>query len=126
MNKQNLRVAMATAMLIGAGCGKPGMDSLRDSFAQQLASNHFVKEFQRSGDDLTFSGPAVDGAATKWRVHIDSATVEQNTDPGSKPRAQPYKGIVKSSWHANGRQIRPAGRESNLPLELTSNGLGQE
>ena len=51
--------------LASAGCGKPGVNDLRDSFAQQLAANKYVKDFQRSGDDLTFTGPGADGTTIK-------------------------------------------------------------
>jgi hypothetical protein len=105
-----------------AGCSsRPDAQDLRKSFAQQLAANRFVKDFQQNGDDLTFSGPGPEGTPAQWRVHIDSAVVEPNTGP-----EQPYKGVVKSSWRANGRLYQPRGRDANLPLELTSNGLAQE
>jgi hypothetical protein len=111
---------LVTALAIAA-CGKPGPDTLRDSFAQQLGANRFIKDFQRSGDEMTFSGPGAEGGVAKWRVHIDSAAIEPNEDA-----AQPYKGIVKSSWYSNDQLVRPRGRESNLPIELIDNGLGQE
>ena len=117
---------VAALMLATTACGKPGETSLRDSFAQQLAANRFIKDFQRSGDDLTFSGPGAEGGVGKWRVHIDSAVVEPNSDKGTNPDAQPYKGTVKSSWYADGRLVRPSGRESNLPIELMHDGLSQD
>ena len=99
----------------------PGEQGLRDSFAQQLAANQFVKDFQRNGNEMTFSGPGPEGGSAKWRVQIDSATVEAQDDP-----AQPYKGTIKSSWYADGQKIEPRGAESGLPFELMSNGLSQE
>ena len=51
-------VAAIVLILIAAGCGKPGVNDLRDSFAQQLAANKFVKDFQKNDDDLQFTGPA--------------------------------------------------------------------
>src|SRR2546426_7036273 len=104
-----------------AGCGKPGVNDLRDSFAQQVASNRFIKDFQRNGDELRFSGPGAEGGVARWRIHIDSAVIEPNDDP-----AQPYKGIVKSSWYSNNQTVRSSGRDSNLSIELIDNGLGQE
>jgi hypothetical protein len=117
---------MLGAALTAVGCsnGKPGASGLRDSFAQQLASNHAVTDFKRSGDDLTFSGPGVDGTGTvKWRVHIDSSDIDDTDDERA-----PYKGTVRSSWYANDQNIRPSasGRDSNLPVALTSTGLAQE
>jgi hypothetical protein len=127
MKRSVWRVAAALAVFVAmTSCGKPGPDSLRDSFAQQLGSNKYIKDYQRNGDDLTFSGPGAEGGEAKWRVHIDSAAVEPNTDQRSNPQAQPYKGVVKSSWYSDGKLVRPRGSESNLPVELISNGLGQE
>ena len=117
------QVALVIAALMVAACGDspPGVDGLRDSFAQQVAANKFVKDFRRGGDDLLFSGPGRDGEVTKWRVHIDTAVVEPNADP-----AQPFKGTVKSSWYGNDENIRPTGNISNLPVELLSNGVSQD
>jgi hypothetical protein len=125
MNIRSMWMAAALAALAVAGCGKPGADTLGDSFAQQLASNKFIKDFQRNGDDLTFTGPGAEGGTAKWRVHIDSAIVEANTDSGVDTAAQPYKGTVKSSWYSDAQQIRASGRDSGLPFELTANGLSQ-
>ena len=107
--------------LVSAGCGKPGVDDLRDSFAQQLAANKFVKDFQRNADDLTFTGPGADGTVTKWRVHFDSAVIT-DTDDAEKP----YKGTVKSSWYAGDFKVVQDRYESHLPLELISTGLAQD
>jgi hypothetical protein len=105
-----------------AACdAKPSLAGLRESFAQQVASNRFIKDFQRSGDELTFSGPGADGGVAKWLIRIDSAVVEANSDP-----AQPYKGVVKSSWYSDNHIVQPRGRDSNLPIELMDNGLSQD
>jgi hypothetical protein len=117
-----VRVAlMMFAVLPLAACGKPGVDSLRESFAQQVASNRFVRDFQRNGDELRFSGPDGAGGTAKWRIHIDSAVIEANNDNN-----QPYKGTVKSSWYANDQLVQPAGRDSNLPVELLDKGVSQD
>ena len=113
---------LAAVACFAACTSKPGPDSLRESFVNQLRANAAVKNYERSGDDLRFSGPGANGEETaKWRIHIDSASVEDNSD-----RAHPYKGIVKSSWFANDQRVTPRLRESNLPIQLTSNGLAQE
>ena len=67
---------------------------------------------------LEFGG---DTGEAKWRVRIDSTAIEANNDP-----ANPYKGVVKSSWFADERPVTARGSQSNLPIELISNGLGQE
>ena len=118
--KIGILAVVVSAAVVVAACGPPVSD-LRDSFAQQLSANKFIKDFHRSGDDLTFTGPGADGGVAKWRVHIDSALVEQNDDP-----AQPYKGTVKSSWFSDDKPVLPRGRDSHLPIELIANGLGQE
>ena len=116
-----LRVLLILAALPLAACGKPGGESLRGSFAQQIASNRFVRDFQRSGDELLFFGPDGAGGDAKWRIHIDSAVIESNDD-----EKQPYKGTVKSSWYANEQPIQPTGRDSNLPIELSDKGVSQD
>ena len=113
---------VAVAVVTVAGCSSaPGEQGLRDSFAGQLAANRFVTDFQRNGNEMTFSAPGPEGGTAKWRVQIDGATVEAQDD-----QAQPYKGTIKSSWYADGQKIEPRGRDSGLPLELMSNGLSQE
>lgn len=121
-----LQVLAIVAAMAVAGCGKPGVESpgeenLREAFAQQLTANRFVRDLQRSGDDLRFSGPGAEGGEAAWRVHIDSAVIESNPDPG-----KPHKGVVKSSWYSNDQIVRPSGSDSRLPMELTANGLAQE
>ena len=114
-------ILLTVAALAAACSGAPPEQGLRDSFAQQLGANKFVKEFQRNGDEMTFVGPGPEGGTTKWRVHIDSAVVEPNDDQKS-----PYKGTIRSSWFADGQKIEPNARQSNLPFELNSNGLSQD
>jgi hypothetical protein len=99
------------------------VDGLRDSFARQLASNKAVTDFARNGDELTFIGPGLEGGTARWRVHIDSAIIEETGDERA-----PYKGTVKSSWFADGQPVKPSasGRDSNLPVPLTSNGIAQD
>ena len=126
MKNRILQGAIVIAGLAMAACGSgtPGVDSLRESFAQQLAANRAVTDFERKGEDLLFSGPAPEtSGVVKWRVHIDSTAIEPSGDPD-----YPYKGVVKSSWYANDQVIRPSagGKDSNLPVALTSTGLAQE
>ena len=114
--------ALVGCALLVVGCSStPGSDGLRDSFAQQMAANNYITEFQRSGDDMTFKGPRPDGTPATWRVHIDTATVEQQSNA-----RQPFKGAVSSSWFVDGEPVKITGGESNLPLELMANGLSQE
>lgn len=116
-------VAVVGVVLLAAGCSKPSESGLRESFSQQLAANKSVKDFQKNGEDLNFTGPGVDGTIIKWRVHMDSAEI---TDTGDAEK--PYKGRMLSSWYPDGgnRKVEPERRESNLPLELISTGLAQD
>jgi hypothetical protein len=122
--KSLLTAGLLAFAALGAACSRaPGEQGLRDSFAQQLGANKFVKEFQRNDDDMTFVGPGPEGGTAKWRVHIDSAVVEPNTD---KSNPSPYKGTIHSSWYADDQKIEASARESHLPFELTANGLSQD
>ncbi|MGE3510964.1 MAG: hypothetical protein AB7N65_19005 [Vicinamibacterales bacterium] len=118
-----IRAIVVFALLISvAGCSSgPGAQTLRDSFAEQLSANKFITDFKRSGDEMTFQGPTAEGGKGSWRVRIDSAVVE-----ATGKDAQPYKGTVKSSWFIGDEQVRPSGMDSNLPIELVSNGLSQD
>jgi hypothetical protein len=117
-----LRTTLILLLLASAcGDGRPSESDLRDSFAAQLAANRFVSNVEPDGDAITFTGPATGGGVAAWRIVIDSAAVEPNDDP-----SLPYKGTITSSWYSDGQPVRPSGRESNLPAELTSNGLAQE
>lgn len=121
-----LAAAAVIAALATTACGgAPGAESLRESFAAQMAANGFIKDFQRKGDELSFTGPGAEGGVAKWRVHIDATTIEPNSDKANQA-AQPYKGTVKSSWYSNDQLITPTARDSRLPTELTSNGLTQD
>jgi len=114
-------VVLLAAALAAACNSAPPEQGLRDSFARRLSENRFVKEFQRNGDDMTFVGPGPEGGTAKWRVHIDSAAIEPNSD-----EKLPYKGTIHSSWYADGQKIVANARESRLPYELTSNDLAQD
>lgn len=122
MRLKFLGVTLILAALPLVACGgQPSVASLRDSFAQQVASNRFIRDFQRDGDDLLFSGPDGAGGLAKWRIHIDAAFVAPYPD-----EKQPYKGTLNSSWYANDQVIRPRGRDSNLPIELLDKGVSQD
>lgn len=123
MNRARLIWATVILALLPLSCGGGGPDEagLRDSFAAQLAANSFVSDVQHEGDEIAFSGPGPSGDIISWRAVIDSAVVEPNEDP-----QRPYRGTVTSSWYAGEQLIQPSGSDSNLPLELTSNGLAQE
>ena len=116
-----LVVALLAVLVSGACSSAPGEDTVRDSFAQQLGSNRFIKDFNRNGDEMIFTAAAAEGGEGHWRVHIDSVTIEANSS-----EAQPYKGTVKSSWFSNDKPVVPKGGSSNLPIELQANGLSQD
>jgi hypothetical protein len=94
---------------------------LRESFVQQIVSTGIVRDFHRDGDALSFSARYGKDLDAKWRVHIDSATIEPQADGTTKD-----KGVVKSSWSVNGEPIRPRGSQSDLPLPFLDHGIAQE
>ena len=115
-------MVVATAVLPACGTTTPPSDGLRESFLRHLAANRFIRDVQPAADEVRFSGPGVDGKErAAWRVHVDEAVVEKADDP-----AHPFKGVVRSSWYADDALVKMGVRESNLPIELTSNGLAQE
>jgi hypothetical protein len=53
---------------------------LVDSFARQIVSTGIVRDFRREGDTLSFSARYGKQPDAKWRVHIDSATIEPRVE----------------------------------------------
>lgn len=113
--------APASGTAIQAKAGAPSEQSLRDSFAQQLAANKAVTNLQRNGDEITFTGPGPTGGTATWQVRFDSAVIDAHPN---EPNA--YKGTVKSTWSTGGKSYVPQGNESNLPTELIANGISQD
>ena len=114
-------VLCASACVL-VGCGGPTPEQqLRDSFIQQIVSTENVRDVQRNDDDVSFTLRHGEHPDAKWRVHLDSASIERGAN-GSTPD----KGMVKSSWYADGEQLRPRGDQSDLPLAFLDRGLAQE
>jgi len=123
--RKHLRVVCLTVSALAA-CRAAAPErrqeqQLRDSFAQQIASIGIVRDFHRDGDTLSFSARYGHELDAKWRVQIDSATIELQADGTTKD-----KGLVKSSWYVNGEPIRPRGSQSDLPLPFLDAGIAQE
>jgi len=119
-----LRALPLVSALVLAGCAQPNEpdeDSLRAAFADQIASSSFVADFQRNGGELTFTGPDGKGGRASWRVRIDSASLVPNDDP-----AAPFRGVITSSWYADGQLVEYLGRMSGLPEEFLQRGVAQE
>jgi hypothetical protein len=121
LNRRWVFAVVVALLSVACGDSAPDADGLRDAFVAQFQANTFVSDVRRDGDEVTFSGPTAEGGSSTWRIQIESAVVEPNDDPDL-----PYRGTVVSSWYADGQLVQPAGRESNLPVELTSNGLAQD
>lgn len=122
--RQRSKLALAVVAVVSlAACGgvEPGEQNLRDSFAEQIASVGFVRNFERRGDELTFQAPYEAKAEVPWRVRIDSAKVEPNND-----ERQPFKGSVKASWYADGKLIEPRDSYADLPSDFLDKGVGQD
>ncbi len=107
--------------IVGCGGGPPDAESLRQAFADQVASVPMVSDLQRDGDELTFVGPGKDGAQSAWLVNIDSAVVEPYEDEQT-----PYRGVVLSSWYDNGEPVEPVGTMSGLPSAFLDQGMAQD
>lgn len=119
----SLVVAVAVAVAL-SGCAQAEAtdESLRDSFAERIASSEFVTDFSREGDELTFSGPDGAGSSADWRVQIDTSLVE----PNQFDDVMPYQGRITSEWMANGKVVEYLGTTTALPREFLDRGLGQE
>ena len=118
--KKRLIVLGLSALALVA-CGAAPEQQLTDSFVQQIASSGIVRDFQQNGDEVLFVANYGERLDAKWRVHVDSTSIERDPDGTT-----PHKGVVKSSWYVNGEQIRPRGDQSDLPLAFLDQGIAQE
>ena len=119
MTKPVLVLCLSACVL--AGCRAPTPEQqLRDSFINEIASTENVRDVQRNGDEVSFTLRHGEHPDAKWRVHVDSASIAPAAN------ATPDKGTVKSSWYADGEQIRPRGSQSDLPLAFLDKGIAQE
>src|SRR5437773_6271326 len=116
MRKRLLVLGLSALTLVA--CRAAPEQQLKDSFVKQLASIGIVRDFQQKGDEILFAAQYGERLDAKWRVHLDSASIERDAD-GTTPR----KGVVKSSWYVNGEQIRPRGDQSDLPLAFLDQGI---
>ncbi len=119
-----IRASLALAsMALLAACadGPPDADSLRASFAEQIAAVGGVSNFERDGTELTFSGPDGAGGQVAWRVSIDSVVVAPQDD-----EEYTYRGNILSSWYADGEPVEPVGSMSNLPSDFLDAGIAQD
>jgi len=108
------------ALTLTACAVQPDEINLRDSFAEQIASVAEVADFERDGEELTFSGPDGRGGTADWRVRIDSAVLE----PGPDDQV-PYEGHIVSSWYRDGELIESLGTMSGLPTVIQDAGIAQ-
>src|ERR671931_1464352 len=124
MKERALVVCLSAFMLAACRAAAPTErreQQLADSFARQIVSTGIVRDFRRDGDTLSFSARYGNQPDAKWRVHIDSATIEAQVD-----KTTGDKGVVKSSWYVDGEPIRPRGSQSDLPLPFLDAGIAQE
>jgi hypothetical protein len=117
--------AVALIALLVSACAspEPSEQTLKDSFAEQVASAGIARDLTRTGNELTFLAPkSVKGKAdAKWLVRIDSAVLEPQTS-----ERNPFKGVIESSWFADGEALLSSGSFSGLPEEFLKKGIGQE
>jgi hypothetical protein len=114
-------VVLGLSALALFGCRAAPEQQLKDSFVQQIASSGIVRDFQQKDDEILFTAKYGERPDAKWRVHVDSTSIEPDTDGTT-----PHKGQVKSSWSVNGEPIRPRGDQSDLPLAFLDRGIAQE
>lgn len=114
-------VTVVGLMTVVACTMQPGEVNLLNSFVEQIAAVDGVADFERTGDELTFTGPDGRGGTGNWRVRIDSAVLE----PGPDERI-PYQGRVMSSWYGDGTLIEPLGSMSGLPKTFLDTGVAQD
>jgi hypothetical protein len=121
---QRLIACLSLVAVVACRAAAPAQrreQQLKDSFVQQIASTGIVRDLQRNGDSLSFTARYGNDLEAKWRVQIDSATIDPQRDSTTND-----KGLIRSSWYVNGGQIRPRGDQSDLPLAFLDNGLAQE
>lgn len=124
MNTRLFTTIYLLSALTLAGCNvesEPTPETLIESFVHQVSSVGTVGNFEHEGDELTFSGPDNAGGQAAWLVHIDSVLIEAHDDD-----KLPFRGLVKSSWYADGRLIEPTGSISHLPSEFLNAGIAQD
>jgi hypothetical protein len=120
MRKYVLVLCLSAVGAVACRAANPERE-LTDSFLQQVGSSPGVRDLDRSGDEVSFTARYGDKLEAKWRVHIDSSSIEFEADGKT-----PTKGGVKSTWAVDGEPIRPRGSQSDLPLAFLDNGVAQE
>ena len=70
---------------------------------------------------MTFSAPDLSGNDAQWQVRIGSAVLEPQDD-----EALPFRGLITSSWYADGELVEYLGSLSALPKAIEDAGVGQE
>ena len=80
-----------------------------------------VSDFERVGDEMTFTHPNTDGEPVAWRVTFESVQL----DPPPE-EAVPKRGDVISSWYADGERIEPIGSMARLPEDIWQSGVAQD
>ncbi len=118
---------LGVASLVGVaalGCTQPQADenSLRNSFAEQIATSSFVSNFAHEGDEFSFSGPDGEGGTVAWRVRIETSLVE----PVDFNDDAPFTGRILSEWKKDGEVAQYLGNMTAIPKEFQDRGLAQE
>ena len=114
-------IAMVVALAQCAGA-QADDESLRNSFAEQIATSGFVTDFSRDGDEFTFSGPDAEDQPAAWRVRITSSFVE----PNLFDQVQPFQGRITAEWYVNEELVEYLGTMTALPERYLDLGIGQE
>ena len=117
------QVAWLLGLVTLAGCGSGAFseEGLIESFAQQIASIEFVRDFERQENQVTFAREDAGGLDVRWRVQIETTVIEPYDDA-----ATPHRGIVRSAWYADDRLVTNTETTSRLPAWILDTGLSQD
>jgi hypothetical protein len=122
MNRWLQAVSLVGITALGCAQAQADEESLRNSFAERIASSAFVSDFERDGPELRFSGPDGEGNTTDWVVRIETSFVE----PNEFDDASPFVGRILSEWEQDGDVAEFLGNMTAIPQEFLDRGLAQE
>ena len=122
MNRWLQAVSLVGIAALGCAQAQADEESLRNSFAERIATSTFVSDFTREGAELRFSGPDGDGGTAAWLVRIETSLVE----PNEFDDASPFVGRILSEWVKDGEVAEFLGNMTAIPREFQDRGLAQE
>ena len=122
MNRWLQAVSLVGIAALGCAQTQADEESLRNSFAERIATSTFVSNFERDGAELRFSGPDGEGGTAAWVVRIETSLVELNELDDTSP----LMGRILSEWEKDGDVAEFLGNMTAIPKEFLDRGLAQE